>query len=147
MPSYPAKPYVVPQDEWFNDNSINFKNKSTSKGTKKISTIHEFFYEQSDLKVGGSDNFIETKSGNKLSTKIVISSLQNSNDNFLYKGKEKFKHSKIPSEIRLTKKGTLARNSFSRDLSNKNIFNLRSYLLDLKSFFIKIITRKKKIKN
>ncbi len=43
MPSYPAKPYVVPHDDWFDNNKSNYENKPTTKETKKISTIHEFF--------------------------------------------------------------------------------------------------------
>ena len=57
MTSYPAKPYVVPYDDWFNNNSINFK-KSITNQTKTIYTVHEFFYRQSNVKVGGSDNFL-----------------------------------------------------------------------------------------
>ena len=49
MTSYPAKPYVVPYDDWFNNNSINFK-KSITNQTKTIYTVHEFFYRQSNVK-------------------------------------------------------------------------------------------------
>ena len=43
MSSYPAKPYVVPLDDWFNNNSSDLENESKAKETKKINTIHEFF--------------------------------------------------------------------------------------------------------
>ena len=43
MPSYPAKPYVVPHDDWFNNNSSNFGNKTKTKGIKSKTSIHEFF--------------------------------------------------------------------------------------------------------
>ena len=35
MPSYPAKPYVVPHDDWFKNNSSNFENKPKAKGIRK----------------------------------------------------------------------------------------------------------------
>tara|TARA_Y100001933_G_scaffold44695_1_gene42525 strand:+ start:2907 stop:3017 length:111 start_codon:yes stop_codon:yes gene_type:complete len=35
MPSYPAKPYIVPYDDWFNKNTSNFKKKSKAKGIKR----------------------------------------------------------------------------------------------------------------
>ena len=83
MHSYPAKPYVVPQDDWFNNNSRNFENKSTTNGTKNISSIHEFFYLQSDIKVGGSDNHLKRNLEKKSSTKIILSSFKNSDESFL----------------------------------------------------------------
>ena len=78
MPSYPAKPYVVPHDDWFNNNSSNFKNKFKAKGPKSITTIHEFFYRQSHIKVGGSDNLIRITLEKKSLEKIIISSHRNS---------------------------------------------------------------------
>ena len=43
MPSYPAKPYEVPYDDWFNINSKSLENNSITMGREQISTIHEFF--------------------------------------------------------------------------------------------------------
>ena len=60
MTSYPAKPFVIPHDDWFNNNSSNLENNSETKGRKNISTIHEFFYRQSDVKIGGSYNHLKT---------------------------------------------------------------------------------------
>ncbi len=39
------------------------KKKSKAKGIKNISSMHEFFYRQSDIKVGGSENNIKNKPG------------------------------------------------------------------------------------
>ena len=53
--SYFAKPNFIIYDEWFDN---NFKKKITDDKNKKItkiSNIHEFFYEQSNCKVGGSE--------------------------------------------------------------------------------------------
>tara|TARA_Y100000589_G_scaffold328642_1_gene373215 strand:+ start:3465 stop:3899 length:435 start_codon:yes stop_codon:yes gene_type:complete len=143
MPSYPAKPYFIPYDDWFNNNSSNFQNKSKVKGAKNISTIHEFFFRESDVKVGGSDNHIQTNFPNKSSKKIRISSSKNSDKSFFYKSEEKYSYSKIPREVKLLTKKTLQGTKFSKNLPNKNIFNFRSYLYDLKSFFHKITSRKK----
>ena len=43
MPSYPAKPYVVPHDDWFINNSSNFENKPKAKQIKSKTFIHDFF--------------------------------------------------------------------------------------------------------
>ena len=54
--SYFAKPNFIVYDEWFyNDfkkTKLNNKNKKITNNSK----IHEFFYEQSNYKVGGSEN-------------------------------------------------------------------------------------------
>ena len=68
MPSYPAKPFEIPNDDWFNNNSINLENNSETKGTKNITIIHEFFYRQSDVKIGGSENQIKTNLEKKSSS-------------------------------------------------------------------------------
>ena len=57
--SYFAKPNFVVYDEWFDNDfkktKINVKNKKI----KNISNIHEFFYEQSNYKVGASENNLQ----------------------------------------------------------------------------------------
>jgi len=145
MPSYPAKPYIVPHDDWFNNNSSNFENKPKAKGIKKRKTsIHEFFYRQSHVKVGGSDNFIQTTLEKKSSEKIIISSHQNSNKCVSHRNEEKHTYSQIPSELKSIKKRSFQAKKIYKNLSYKNKFNLKSYLLDLKSIFIRIISRKYK---
>ena len=51
-----AKPNFIIYDEWFDDvlekNKLHVKNQKI----KTISNIHEFFYEQSNYKVGASEN-------------------------------------------------------------------------------------------
>ena len=53
---YFAKPIFVIYDEWFDNDfkktKLNFKNKKIT----NISKIHEFFYAQSNYKVGASEN-------------------------------------------------------------------------------------------
>ena len=144
MPSYPAKPYVVPYDDWFNNNSSNFENDSKAKRIKNISTIHEFFYRKSRVKVGGSDNLIQSSLEKKSSEKIIISSLRNSDEKVLPKSEEKYSYSKIPAELKSIIKRSFKAKKIYKNLSYKNIFNLKSYISDLKSFLIKIISKKHK---
>ena len=143
MPSYPAKPYVVPYDDWFNNNKSNYENNPTTKETKKISTIHEFFYRQSDVKAGGSENHIQTDLEQKLSQDKIISSLRNTEESFLFTIEEKYSYSKIPAELKSIKKRSFQRKKVYKNLSNKNTFKFRSYLLNLKTVFLKIIGKKR----
>jgi len=57
--SYFAKPNFIVYDEWFDNDlkktKLNFKNKKIT----NISNIHEFFYEKSNYKVGGSENNLQ----------------------------------------------------------------------------------------
>ena len=57
--SYFAKPNFIVYDEWFDNDlkktKLDFKNKKI----KTISNIHEFFYEQSNYKVGASENNLQ----------------------------------------------------------------------------------------
>ena len=53
--SYFAKPNFIVYDEWFDNDfkktKLDFKNTKI----KTISNMHEFFYEQSNYKVGASE--------------------------------------------------------------------------------------------
>ena len=144
MPSYPAKPYVVPHDDWFNNIPNNFENEPEAKEIKSKTSIYEFFYRQSHVKAGGSENFIQTTLGNKLSENIIISFHQDSNKSVSLRNEEKYSHSKIPTELKTIKKRSFQAKKIYKNLSYKNIFSLKSYLIDLKSIFIKIISRKYK---
>ena len=57
--SYFAKPNFIVYDELFDNDfkktNLDFKNKKI----KKVSKIHEFFYEQSNYKVGASENNLQ----------------------------------------------------------------------------------------
>ena len=144
MPSYPAKPYVVPHDDWFNNNSSYFENKPKAKGIKSKTSIHEYFYRQSQLKVGGSDNLVQTTLVKKSSEKSIISSDLNIDKSVSSRNGEKYIYSKKSTELDSIEKRSLQAKTIYKNLSNKNKFNFKSSLLDLKSFFIKIISRKYK---
>ena len=57
--SYFAKPNFIVYDEWFDNdfkkNKLDFKNKKIA----KFSKMHVFFYEQSNYKVGASENNLQ----------------------------------------------------------------------------------------
>ena len=56
--SYFAKPNFIVYDEWF-DNDFKSKLNVKNKKITNISKIHDFFYEQSNYKVGGSENNLQ----------------------------------------------------------------------------------------
>jgi len=57
--SYFAKPNFIVYDEWFDNDfkktKLDFKNNKITNSSK----IHEFFYEQSNYKVGASENNLQ----------------------------------------------------------------------------------------
>ena len=57
--SYFAKPNFIVYDEWFDNDfkktKLDLKNNNITKSSK----IHEFFYEQSNYKVGASENNLQ----------------------------------------------------------------------------------------
>ena len=57
--SYFAKPNFIVYDEWFDNDfkktKLDFKNKKITNNSK----IHDFFYEQSNYKVGASENNLQ----------------------------------------------------------------------------------------
>ena len=57
--SYFAKPNFIVYDEWFDENLEKNKLDVKNKKIKNISKIHEFFYEQSNYKVGASENNLQ----------------------------------------------------------------------------------------
>jgi len=57
--SYFAKPNFIVYDEWFDNDLIKTKLNVKNKKIKNISKIHEFFYAQSNYKVGASENNLQ----------------------------------------------------------------------------------------
>ena len=68
--SYFAKPNFIIYDDWFDDNLEKTKLDVQNKKIKNISNIHEFFYEQSNYKIGASENNIQLDK--KLNKKELI---------------------------------------------------------------------------
>ena len=57
--SYFAKPNFIVYDEWFDEDLEKKKLDNKNKKLKNISSIHEFFYEKSNYKVGASENNLQ----------------------------------------------------------------------------------------
>ena len=57
--SYFAKPNFIVYDEWFDNDFKKITHDEKNKKLSKISNIHEFFYEQSNYKVGASENNLQ----------------------------------------------------------------------------------------
>ena len=57
--SYFAKPNFIVYDEWFDNDLKKTKINVENKKIKNISKIHEFFYEQSNYKLGASENNLQ----------------------------------------------------------------------------------------
>ena len=71
--SYFAKPNFIIYDEWFDDNLEKNKLFVKNKKLKTISNMHYFFYEQSNYKVGASENYLQ------LDIKVKKKELSNKN--------------------------------------------------------------------
>ena len=57
--SYFAKPNFIVYDEWFDNDFKKTELAFKKKKIKTISNMHEFFYEQSNYKVGASENNLQ----------------------------------------------------------------------------------------
>jgi len=57
--SYFAKPNFIVYDEWFDNDLKKTKLNVKNKKIKTIPNLHEFFYEQSNYKVGASENNLQ----------------------------------------------------------------------------------------
>ena len=57
--SFFAKPNFIVYDEWFDNNLQTRKPDDQNKKITTISNVHEFFYEQSNYKVGASENNLQ----------------------------------------------------------------------------------------
>ena len=57
--SYFAKPNYIVYDEWFDNDFKKTKLNAKNKKIKNIPYMHEFFYEKSNYKVGGSENNLQ----------------------------------------------------------------------------------------
>ena len=57
--SYFAKPNFIVYDEWFDNNFKKITPDEKNKEIREISNIHEYFYEQSNCKVGASENNLQ----------------------------------------------------------------------------------------
>ena len=114
--SYFAKPNFIVYDEWFDNDlkktKLNIKNKKIT----NISKIHEFYYEQSNYKVGGSENNLQIDVGENREKLI--------NNYYFEKNSEKYDS--------LSDKNILF---FGKIINYKNNFNIKKKLIYSLSIF------------
>ena len=131
--SYFAKPNFIIYDEWFDDNLKKNKLDVKNKKIKTISNLHEFFYEQSNIKVGASEK--------NLQLKIKLNKKEIANKNYLANTLEKDKQVSI-KKFRYFEK--MKKSSFKFNLTKKIIycFSIFSFLLIL-GFILFFISQSK----
>ncbi len=106
--SYFAKPNFIIYDEWFDDNLEKTKLYVKNKQIKNISNMHEFFYEQSNYKVGASENILKLDINLNKKEFFKINHLENNLDKDVQLSIKKFrlfeKLTKRKLKFNLTKK-------------------------------------------
>ena len=80
--SYFAKPKFIIYDEWFDDDLEKTKFEVQNKKIKNISNIHEFFYEQSNYKVGASENNMQLDKKSNKKELIIKNYLDNFSESY-----------------------------------------------------------------
>ena len=111
--SYFAKPNFIIYDEWFDDNLEKTKLDVKNKKIKTISNIHDFFYEQSNYKVGASEN--------NLQLDIKVNKEELSNKNYFKNNSEENAQLSF-KKFRLFEKPTKGKLKFN--LTNRIIYSL-----------------------
>ena len=127
--SYFAKPNFIVYDEWFDNDfkkpKINVKNKKI----KNISKIHAFFYEQSNYKVGATENNLQ----------IFITENREEIFNNYYFEKNSEKYDSL-SNKKFLFFGKITKNKLNFNIKKKIIYTLSIFgfviILGLMLFFI-----------
>ena len=132
--SYFAKPNFIIYDEWFDEDLEKNKHYFKNKKIKKISKIHDFFYEQSNYKIGASENNLH-QDIKEIKKELIT-------NNYLEKSLEKYtsgKHKKFS----LTNK--IPKSNLKFNITKKIIFSFSifSFLL-IFGFVIFFISSSKK---
>ena len=132
--SYFAKPNFIIYDEWFDDDLKKTEDDSKNKKIKTISNMHDFFYEQSNYKVGASEN--------NLQLDIKVNKKKLSNKNYLENTSEKYAQLSI-KKFSLFEK--LTRSKLKFNLKNKIIYYLSLFgLVLILGFLLFFISQSKK---
>ncbi|WP_288255351.1 hypothetical protein [uncultured Prochlorococcus sp.] len=127
--SYFAKPNFIVYDEWFDNDfqktKLNVKNKKIT----NISKIHEFFYEQSNYKVGGSENNLQID---------INENREELFNNYYFENDSKKYNSSSNKKFLFF--GKITKNKFNFNIKNKIIYTLSIFgfviILGLLLFFI-----------
>ncbi len=127
--SYFAKPNFIVYDEWFDNDLIKTKSNIKNKKITNISNIHEFFYEQSNYKVGASENNLQ-KDINENREELF-------NNYYFEKNSEKYDSL---SNKKFLFFGKITKNKLNFNIKNKIIYSLSIFgfviILALLLFFI-----------
>ena len=132
--SYFAEPNFIKYDEWFDDDLEKNKYDVEHKKIKTTSKIHDFFYEQSNYKIGGSENNFQLET--KVNEKELIS-------NNYFENTSTKNNSLSNKKFRLFKK--LTRNKLKFNITKKLIYSLSiSGLVFIFGFIVFFISQSKK---
>ena len=111
--SYFAKPNFIVYDEWFDNDFKKTKLNVKNKKIKNISTIHEFFYEQSNFNVGGSENNLK---------KEIDENMEELLNNYYFENNSEKYNSLLNKKFLLFKKFT--KNKFKFSIKKEIIYSL-----------------------
>ena len=132
--SYFAQPKFIKYDEWFDDDLEKNKHDVEHKKIKTTSKIHDFFYEQSNYKIGGSENNFQLKI--KVNEKELIS-------NNYFENTSTKNNSVSNKKFRLFKK--LTKNKLKFNITKKLIYSLSIFgLVFIFGFILFFISQSKK---
>ncbi len=127
--SYFAKPNFIVYDEWFDNDfkktKLDFKNKKI----KSISNIHDFFYEQSNYKVGASEINLQIDMHENREELFNNYYFENSSEKYDFLSNKKFLFF-----------GKITKNKLNINITKKIIYSLSIFgfviILGLMLFFI-----------
>ena len=132
--SYFAEPYFIKYDEWFDDDLEKNKYDVEHKKIKTTSKIHDFFYEQSNYKIGGSENNFQLEI--KVNEKELIS-------NNYFENTSTKNNSLSNKKFQLFKK--ITKNKLKFNLTKKLIYSLSIFgLVFIFGFILFFISQSKK---
>ena len=127
--SYFAKPNFIVYDEWVDNDLKKTKLNVKNKKIKNISNIHEFFYEQSNYKVGGSENNLQIE---------IDENREELFNNYYFKNNSEKYDSLSNKKFLFFRK--ITKNTLNFDIKNKIIYTLSIFgfviILGLILFFI-----------
>ncbi len=127
--SYFAKPNFIVYDEWFDNNIKKTKLDCKNKKIKTISNMHEFFYEQSNYKVGASENNLQIDIDKNREEVFKNYYFENNSEKYDLLSNKKFLFF-----------GKITKNKLKFNLKNKIIYTLSIFgfviILGLLLFFI-----------
>ena len=132
--SYFAEPNFIKYDEWFDDDLEKNKYDVEYKKIKTTSKIHDFFYEQSNYKIGGSENNFQLEI--KVNEKELIS-------NNYFENTTTKNNSLSNKKFQLFKK--ITKNKLKFNLTKKLIYSLSIFgLVFIFGFILFFISQSKK---